>query len=214
MARFLLKRSVTTPIPSMRTGWCGAHDSRVRALRVALISDRASVVPPVIARRRGAILRRLQRRRSASVHPPPRTSSNGGNTTFVGSSVLGLLKRQASAARISPGRSIAIRAIVRVGVVRQGCSRPFLRRLCLELESIQFFAAGRSHFFLGPLLRCCRIELGLRMCEACRRRRVGGAESNVHCRTALAGTIGVERSAVWLCALVDLRVRPGGISDY
>jgi len=88
-----------------------------------------------------------------------------------------------------------------------------LSRLCLELESIQFFAAGRSYFFLDPVLRCCRIELGLRVCEACRRPRVGGTESNVHCRTALAGTISVESGAVWLCALVDLRVRPGGISD-
>jgi len=81
------------------------------------------------------------------------------------------------------------------------------------VESNQFFAAGRSYFFLGPALRCYRIELGLRMCEAGRRRRVGGTESNVHCRTALAGTIGVENSAVRLCALEDLRVRPSGISD-
>jgi hypothetical protein len=81
------------------------------------------------------------------------------------------------------------------------------------MEPIQFFAAGRSHFFLGPALHCYRIELGLRMCEARRRRRVGGTDSNVHCRTPLAGSIGVENSAVRLCALVDLRVRPSGFSD-
>jgi hypothetical protein len=88
-----------------------------------------------------------------------------------------------------------------------------LFRLCLEVEPIQFFAAGRSYFFLGPALHRYRIELGLRMCEARRRRRVGGTESNVHCRTTLAGSIGIENSAVRLCALVDLRVRPSGISD-
>ena len=86
-------------------------------------------------------------------------------------------------------------------------------RLCLEVESIQFFASGRSYFFLGPALHCYRIELGLRMCEARRRRRVGGTESNVHCRTTLAGSVGIENSAVRLCAFVDLRVRPSGISD-
>lgn len=87
-----------------------------------------------------------------------------------------------------------------------------LRGPCLELESIQFFAAGRSYFFLGPLLRCYRIELGLRMREARRCRRVDGTESNVHFRTTLAGAISVESGAVWLCALVDLCVRPSGIS--
>jgi len=51
------------------------------------------------------------------------------------------------------------------------------------------------------------------MCEARRRRRVGGTESNVHCRTVLAGNIGVENSAVRLCAFVDSRVRLSGISD-
>jgi hypothetical protein len=74
-------------------------------------------------------------------------------------------------------------------------------------------AAGRSYFFLGRALRCARIELGLRMCEARRGRRVDGTESNVHCGTALAGTIGVENSAARLRALVDLRVRASGISD-
>jgi hypothetical protein len=111
---------------------------------------------------------------------------------------------------MSLGRSIH-KAIRRVGVVRQGYGGLLLLRLCLEVESIQFFAAG--YFFLGPAPRCYRIELGLRMCEARRRRRVDGTESNVQCRTALAGKIGVENSAVWLCAFVDLRVRPSGISD-
>jgi hypothetical protein len=111
---------------------------------------------------------------------------------------------------MSLGRSIH-RAIRRVGVIRQGYGGLLLLRLCLEVESIQFFAAG--YFFLGPAPRCYRIELGLRMCEARLRRRVGGTESNVQCRTALAGNIGVENSAVRLYALVDLRVRPSGISD-
>jgi hypothetical protein len=105
------------------------------------------------------------------------------------------------------------KAIRHVGVVRQGCGRPLLR-LCLQAESIQFVAAGRSYFFLGTAPGCARIELGLRMCEARRCRGVGGTESNVHCRAALAGLICVENSAVRLCALVDLRVRASGISDY
>jgi hypothetical protein len=81
------------------------------------------------------------------------------------------------------------------------------------VESIQVFEAGRSHFFLGPALRRCRIELGLRTCEARRRRRIGGTESNVYYRTAFARKISVENSAVRLPALVDLHVRPHGISD-
>jgi hypothetical protein len=89
-----------------------------------------------------------------------------------------------------------------------------LLRLFLQAEPSRVFAAGRSYFFLGPALRCDRIELGLRMCEARRRRRIDdGTESNVHYRTALAGLIGVENSAVRLCALVDLRLRPSGVSD-
>ena len=86
-------------------------------------------------------------------------------------------------------------------------------RPCLELESIQVLAACRSYFFLGRALRCARIELGLRMCEARRGRRVGGTESNIHCGTALAGMIGIENSAARLWALVDLHIRASGISD-
>jgi hypothetical protein len=81
------------------------------------------------------------------------------------------------------------------------------------VESIQVFAAGGSYFFRGPALRCYRIELGLRMCEARGRRRVDGTESNVQYHTALAGLIGIENSAVRLRALVHLRLRPSGVSD-
>ena len=45
------------------------------------------------------------------------------------------------------------------------------------------------------------------------RRRVDGTESNLHYRAALAWLICVENSSVRLCALVDLRLRPSGISD-
>ena len=167
----LVHRSAACAAPQSRarsaTGRRPPEETRGRTLQAAslpYLDDGPLCTASVSSELVGAQPRRMRRRGGPSYSglcigisfteyyfADGKICSGGQRSPRDASGVLVLPRRRAAPVGMPLGRSIwsIHSAISHVGVIRQGCGR-LLLRLCLQVESIQVFAAGRSYFFLGP----------------------------------------------------------------